>query len=153
MKKKSLSKIEIAFVIVFFIGNGVLPSISGNTNESRNVEIVNDVEHPLQLTVTIMYPGNGIYCNNQKILPFCVPLVLYGNISMAIEIKPLSEIDMVEFYINGELLCTITTPPFEFGNGTIPFRKPFSRMTVKVIAYGTDGIQDSDEIVIWRIFP
>lgn len=141
---------EIAFVIVLFIGIGVLPSISGNTSESRNVEIVNDVEHPLQLTVTITYPENGIYCNNQKILPFCVPLVLYGDISMEIEINPLSEVYKVELYIDGELLGTITEHPFEFGNGT--FKKPFSRMTVKVIAYGIDGFQDSDEIVIWRIF-
>jgi len=148
MKKKLLSKMEIAFVIVLFIGIGVLPSISGNTSESRNVEIVNDVEHPLQLTVTITYPGNGIYCNNQKILPFFVPLVLYGNISMAIEIKPLSEVDKVEFYVNGRFLGTITTPPFEFGI----IIKPFSRVTVKVIAYGIDGSQDSDEITIWRIF-
>lgn len=151
MKKKPLFKMEITFVIVLFISIGVLPSISGNTNESRNVEIANDVERPLQLTVTITYPGNGIYCNNQKILPFCVPLVLFGNISMAIEIKPLSEVVMVELYINGELLGTITEQPFEFSNGTIPL-KPFSRITVKVIVYGTDGIQDSDEITIWRIF-
>lgn len=152
MKKKSLFKMEIAFVMVLFIGIGVLPSISGNTNESRNVEIVNDVERPLQLTVTITHPGNGIYYNNQKILPFCVPLVLLGDISMAIEIKPLSEVIMVELYINGELLGTITEPPFEFSNGTIPL-KPFSGITVKVIVHGTDGIQDSDEITIWRIFP
>ena len=149
MKKKAPFKMEIAFVIVLFIGIGVLPSISGNTSESRNVEIVNDVEHPLQLTVTITYPENGIYCNNQKILPFCVPLVLYGDISLDIEIEPLSGVDKVEFYINGVYLGESTEPPFDEFDIII---NPFSRVTVKVIAYGIDGSQDSDEITIWRIF-
>ena len=133
-------------IIILLMGVNIISSFA------RDVEIVNDVEHPLHLTVAITYPENGIYCNDQKILPFCVPLVLYGNISLEVEIKPLSEVDKVEFYIDGGFLFEITDPPFEFGNDITPFIKPFSRTTIKIIAYSIDGSHDSDEITIWRIF-
>ena len=153
MKKKPPFRMEIAFVIVLFIGISVLPTISGNINESRNVEIVSDIEHPpLQLTVTITHPENAVYWKNQKILPFFMPLILRGDIYISAEIETPHGIDCVELWVNGVLQVVDPTPPFgEFIYGG----KAFSRAKIAVVAYVTDYTQytqGSDEIAIWRIF-
>ena len=140
-------------VILLFIGVSVLPSISGNNNRSRNVENIDFDEHSLSnITVTITYPKDGIYWNNQKIFPFFVTLVIRGDLGFDVEIEtsPYVGIDYVEYYINDVLALTDDAAPFEFG----PYcpNMPFSKIKIGITAYTTNGDQGSDEIVIWRIF-
>jgi len=100
--------------------------------------------------VTITKPQNGIYCNNQKILPFFIPLILCGAISIVAEIVPNSSgMDRVEFYINDMPQHTVTGPGPAYV-WTLTW-SPFSKINVKVIAY-TFNETASDEITIWRIF-
>jgi len=139
-------------VILLFIGVSVLPSISGNINESRNIENIDFDEHSLSdITVTITYPEDGIYWNNQKIFPFFVTLVIRGDIWLDFEIEtsPYVGIDYVEFYLNDVLQYVDFTPPFELGQCP---NIPFSKIKIGIIAYATNDDQGSDEIVIWRIF-
>jgi len=148
----NLIKKGISFaVILLFIGVSILPSISGNNNTSRNVENIDFDEHSLSnITVTITYPEDGIYWNNQKIFPFFVTLVIRGDLGFDVEIEPYDEIDYVEYYINDVLTFTDDAPPFEFG----PYcpNMPFSKIKIGITAYTTNGDQGSDESTIWRIF-
>jgi len=140
-------------VILLFIGVSVLPSISGNNNRSRNVENIDFDEHSLSdITVTITYPEDGIYWNNQKIFPFFVTLVIRGGIGFDVEIEtsPYVGIDYVELYLNDVLIFRDDSEPFEFG--PLCPNMPFSKIKIGIIAYATNGDQGSDEIVIWRIF-
>ena len=140
-------------VILLFIGVSVLPSISGNDNRSRNVENIDFNEHSLSnITVTITYPEDGIYWNNQKIFPFFVTLVIRGDIWLDFEIEtsPYVGIDYVELYLNDVLIFRDDSEPFEFG--PLCPNMPFSKIKIGIIAYATNGDQGSDEIVIWRIF-
>jgi len=146
-----IKKGVVVAVILLFIGVSVLPNISGNINESRNVENIDFDEHSLsEITVTITYPENGIYWNNQKIFPFFVTLVIRGDIGFDVEIEtsPYVGIDYVEFYLNDVLIFRDDSAPFEFG--PCP-NIPFSKIKIGIIAYA-NGDQGSDEIVIWRLF-
>ena len=140
-KKSILYKTLVVGVIVLFVGIGVQSTIAINSENSSSFE------------VTITEPQRGIYCNDEKILPFIVPLILCGEISIKAEVPPeYTEMVTVEFYVNNELYATIDGPGPEF---VFPFiwRLPFlGRITVKVIAYSGDEIA-SDRIMIWRIFP
>jgi len=146
-----LRKCLAVAVILLFIGVSVLPSISGNNNRSRNVENIDFYEHSLSnITVTITYPKDGIYWNNQKIFPFFVTLVIRGDIGFDVEIEtsPYVGIDYVEFYLNDVLIFRDDSEPFEFG--PCP-NIPFSKLKIGIIAYTNDD-QGSDEIAIWRLF-
>ena len=148
-----IKKGVVVSVILLFVSVGVLPSISGNNNHSRNVENIDFDGHSLSdITVTITYPEDGIYCFNQKIFPFFVTLVICGDLGFDVEIEtsPYVEIDYVELYINDGLQYVDFTPPFEFGPYCLNI--PFSKIKIGITAYATNGDQGSDEIVIWRIF-
>ncbi len=148
-----IKKGVVVSVILLFVSVGVLPSISGNNNRSRNVENIDFDEHSLSnITVTITYPEDGIYWNNQKIFPFFVTLVICGDLGFDVEIEtsPYVEIDYVEIYLNDGLQYVDTSAPFEFGPYCLNI--PFSKIKIGIIAYATNGDQGSDEIVIWRIF-
>ncbi len=128
MLKKGLA----VAVILLFIGMCVLPSLSGNDNRSRNVENIDFDEHSLSdITVTITYPEDGIYWNNQKIFPFFVTLVICGDLGFDVEIEPYDEIDYVEYYINDGLQYTDFTPPFEFGPYCLNI--PFSKIKIGIM--------------------
>jgi hypothetical protein len=154
MKKNTLfRKSLVCVILVLFVSTSVIPCISGNSNQSKNVAIVKDTElSPLSVTVTFTHPGNGIYYFDKKILPFSVPLILRGKITVKAEIESGSEvIDRIEFYINDVLYNTITGigPHYDFTwawEGSI-----FSKVNFKIIACATDNTQASDEITIYRI--
>lgn len=151
MDKQSpmLNKTLVIGVIILFFTMCYIPCISGAIDKSRNKETANDYNNsPLEVTIT--KPQNGIYCNNLKILPFIVPLILCGAISIWAEVVPDdSGMDRIEFYINDLLQETIQGggPEYEFSLTW----GPFSKINVKVIAY-TFNETASDEITIWRIF-
>ncbi len=138
-------------IIVLFVGITILPSISGNISEPRDTEITNDVSYS-SYQVTFTRPENGIYCNDHKILPFLMPLVLFGKITVELEAEPVDEIDRVEIYINDGIYETITGPGPTYEFYCVWGGEPFSKTNFKAIAYGCDGTQASDEITIWRIF-
>ena len=139
----------IVVIILLFIGVNVVPGISENIDESKNIETVDNIEH-LPLQVTFIRPENGIYFYDHKILPFPVPLVVCGKITIEAEIEPISELDRVEYYINDGLHQTISAPPWFliWSWGGIPF----SKITFRLIAYDFYGNHASDEITIWTLF-
>jgi hypothetical protein len=144
MKRKCLA----VGIILLFVGLAITPKIIGTSSRIRNQEIVDYENSTLQVIIT--RPENGIYFNEEKILPFCVPLILCGNITIWIEvIANGSGLDRVEFYINDLLQATIP------GSGPVYSWclswRPFSKLNFKVIAYSFDE-SASDEIVIWRLF-
>ena len=99
--------------------------------------------------VKITQPQNGIYCKDKKILPFFVPLILYGGISIKAEVTPEYSSYRMELYINDWLQ--------EFVEGSGPDYvfaltwSAFSKVNIKVIAYSLNETA-SDEITVWRIF-
>ena len=149
MQKSIISKGLVVGIIVLIICMSVVPCISGKIDESIEKEIVNDYEKtPLQ--VTFISPENGIYFNDQKILPFFKPLVLCGSITIVGEVEPWSEVERIELYINGGLEKIIPSPPW-----TVIWSwrgRSFSKTTFGMIAYDVYGNQSSDEITTWRIF-
>lgn len=150
-KKTIFGKGIVVALIVLFVGISVMPSISGNINESGDTEITNDVTY-LPYQVTFTSPENGIYRNDQKILPFFVPLAFCGIITVEVEAEPVEEIDRVEIYINDGLHEIITGAGPTYESSYVWEGEPFSKINFKAIAYGCDNTQASDEITIWRIF-
>ena len=146
MNKDMICKTLALGVIILFIGVGVQPALAIVKQESIDYEYYKEYT-PLE--VNIIKPENGIYCNNQKILPFFVPLILCGSISIMTEIEGGSGIDMIEFYINGLLQHVVSGggPHYEYCFSWYPF----SKINVKIIVY-TINESASDEITIWRIF-
>ncbi|UCD13773.1 MAG: hypothetical protein JSW60_09500 [Thermoplasmatales archaeon] len=138
-------------VILLFISVSVIPSISGNINESRNVEIVDNVEHsPLQVTFT--RPENGIYCFDKKILPFPVPLILCRNVTVEAEVEPMSEVVRIVIFINYRHHETIESPSPDYKFVYSWGGPPFSKVSFGIEAYGHNGTYANDEIIIRRIF-
>lgn len=152
-KNNMLRKGLVFALVILFIGVSVLPSISGNINSSRDVAIVKDGEQlSSSITVTFTRPKNGIYCFDKKILPFSVPLIFCGKITIEAEIESGSEVMIrIEFYINDVCQQTITGsgPQYDF---TWVWGGPtFSKVNFKIVAYTMDA-QASDEITIYRLF-
>ena len=112
------------------------------------------------ITVTFTYPENGIYWNDRKIMSYSVPFILHGNGDLVfhgfrfyrdtpVEYTITGPIVLVEFYSDGVLIGTVTTPPYEF---SLPTQMTsFSHINLKIIAYGANQ-GDWDEITIWRLF-
>ena len=104
---------------------------------------------PMEDGLTITKPEKAIYANNQKLIPFLMPLVLCGNID--IEIEAPGTFDRMEIFINDILIDTITGP----GPFSIPIfkldGKAFSKDKIEIVGY-TGSSQSSDSIIVWRIF-
>jgi hypothetical protein len=137
-----------AGIILLFIGLAIAPIISGTNNQIRNNKPT-DYDHST-LQVIFTKPENGIYCNDYKILPFPVPLVLWGPITVEVVISNGSGLNRIEFYFNDVLLATITGPGPSYGWSASSWQ-PFSKIKFKVIAYSATE-SASDEITIWRLF-
>ncbi len=140
MTERILYKTLVIGILVLFIGVGVQSTIAINSENSS-------------FEVTITKPQRGIYFDDEKILPFIVPLILWGKISIKAEVPPeYIEMVTVEFYVKNELIETIDGPGPEF---VFPFtwRLPLlGRINVKVIAYSGDETAQ-DKITMWRLFP
>ena len=146
MKRRiNVKKATVYAIIVLFIGISFLPNITANNNKFSDEEFF----------ITITKPENAIYRNNQKIIPFFVPLILRGSIDIEIEISPPNiQLDQIEIYINNELVKTIGGPgPFE--NYLYTYEgNAFSKTTIKIIGYGLGDIgQKSSMVTFWKIFP
>ena len=134
----------IVGVIFLFVGVAVQPSVA--TVQPKE-EI--DNEHPL-IQVSFMKPEDGIYCNNHKILPFFIPLVLCGKISIDYKVINGNGMERIEFYINNVLQESIPGSGPHYG--WFLSWSSFSKITFGIKAYDDYGNHASDEITIWRIF-
>ena len=138
-KKPVLYKTLVVVVIVLFIGVGVQSAIAVKSENSSSFE------------VTITEPQRGIYCNDEKILPFIVPFILWGDISIKAEVTP-GVVDRVEFYAKNEIIDVIEGPGPDY-TLSLTWNLPFlGRLSVKVVAYSGDETA-SDRIMMWRVFP
>jgi hypothetical protein len=140
MKRKCLA----IGIILLFVGTCIIPAIAQNTEKPQHVATGSAFQ------ILIARPENGIHINDHKILPFCVPLVLWGEITVELVALNSSGLVRIEFYINGLLQETITGP-----DSWRMDCKPFSKLKINTIGYSKDEFGniefDSDEIVIWRL--
>jgi hypothetical protein len=107
-----------------------------------------------EFTISIIKPENAIYRNNQKILPFFMPIVLRGNLDVEIKISPPGVLlDRLEIYINEEIVTVISGPgPFDDYSYTLE-GEPLSQIKIEVHGYTIDDSSGQKaEITIWRIF-
>lgn len=95
--------------------------------------------------IQIIHPENGIYINNNKILPFITSIAIGNTI---IKTNSSTNIQYVEFYIDNNLMDTIEESPFEW----MWDEKEFFKQTVKVIAYDNQNNIAEDELTIWKFF-
>jgi hypothetical protein len=105
------------------------------------------------IKVDIIKPLRALYIMNQRILPLSNTKIV-GSLDIEAFIhnywySPM-DAEKVEFYVDDTLSSTDTTPPYSWtwkSQGLIKHR-----YTIKVIAYDTDGMNASDEIIVWKFF-
>jgi hypothetical protein len=163
MKRKGLA----VGIILLFVGISSISTAICTATINQYGKYLNEKEcSPLRenITVTFTYPENGIYWNNHKIMPFSVPLILFGNGELVFHgfrfyrdtpvdytVESSVGITLIEFYVDGVLIGNVTTPPYEFKGLGLMTR--FSHKNLKIIAYGANqGDWGSDEITIYRLF-
>lgn len=106
-----------------------------------------DNENP---SLEISKPDNGIYINNNKILPFFLPLIIIGDMNIVVEASDgVSGMDCVEFYINDELMYIDYEIPYNYLWSVAVTLKFFS---IEVKAYDVAGNSVSDKILLFKIF-
>ena len=100
-------------------------------------------------TVVISKPLKALYIFNSYILPRFFRLTkVIGKITLEAEVKDEdSNIDKVEFIINGEIKGTDDTYPYTY-DLTWNRLRFFHLFFIKVIAYDTDGASDTSIIII-----
>jgi hypothetical protein len=104
--------------------------------------VVNPITH-----VKILQPENGIYLRNNKIIPFFASVVI-GPCDITVGAFDNNGIDHVEFYIDGSLKATSSTPPYSWRwDEKTPFHWRYS---VEVKAYDSLGNSNSDQRTIWK---
>ena len=96
-------------------------------------------------SVVINSPGNGIYMNGNKILPF-FSTVSIGN--TVIKVNSSELVNKVEFFIDDELMLSDTEVPFEFQWS----EKSFSKHSIQVVAYDNSDRTAEDSMVMWKLF-
>ena len=150
MKKEWLVKTLVIGFILLFINMSCFPAVSENIDKSRNEEIANTFENSL-FWVNYTGPFNGIYFYNHKILPFCVPLILCGPITVQITVYCDYGVDRIEIYLNSVLQETIMGPGPTYVWGSSFTWARFSKISLKLAVCFFNGTI-SDEYTIWRIF-
>ena len=101
----------------------------------------------------IVKPKKAFYLDDQEVLPRLIRLALIiGDITIEANVTDEdSEIEKVEFYINGKLVNT-STEPNEDGLYTYLWTRDRIRLihffAVKIIAYDDAGNTDSDRIIV-----
>ncbi|HEC82159.1 MAG TPA: DUF11 domain-containing protein [Thermoplasmatales archaeon] len=97
-------------------------------------------------TVKIVKPEKAIYFFNSKIMTFPITIVI-GAIDVEVQASDSeSGVNRVEFYLNGVLKTTDTTPPYVWSWSTPSFFKH----TLKAVAYDNAGNHNSDEVTVWK---
>ena len=96
--------------------------------------------------IKIIKPGNVIYINNNKIVPFFTPIII-GAIDIEAQASDdESGIDYVEFYIDGKLRSTDATAPYSWTWDEITF----FQHVIKTVAYDNADNRASRELIVWK---
>jgi len=88
---------------------------------------------------------NSFYLHNSHLFSIPGKTIIFGPIDVTVDVNTDSEMEKVEFYIDGKLKKTVTEDPFTFR------WRPFKlfKHTIKVVAYNKDGNYAEDEIKVW----
>lgn len=103
-----------------------------------------------QFKVEIYKPLKAIYMQDQRIIPFPRSIVFGG-----IEVQAYAEGELyhdfeperIEFYLDGELMDTVYSQPYNWTWNTFSLGKHY----LKVVAYSDDGRTAEDELEVFKI--
>ena len=92
----------------------VTDDIGTTDTDTATVTVTEIIEDDTPPTVEITSPTNGLYINNKKIMPLPFTIILFG---IDIEVTASDEVggsgmNRVEFYIDGSLKHTASSPPY-----------------------------------------
>ena len=98
--------------------------------------------------VEITYPKKKyLYIMNSEIIPFLTTLIV-GDIDIRVNALDLSGLNRVEFYIDDQLMETVTASPYNW-----TWSDPaFFKRTIKVVAFDNFGNDAETEIDVWKLF-
>ena len=119
-------------------GNNATDVTTAIIVESDTIPPVLEITKPLK---------NSIYIKNHKVFPF-IGTWIFGEIDIEVNASDEHGIDRVEFYINGVLKATDSTPPYTWKWS----ERTFGRYAIKVIAYDNFGNSAVKEIKVWKFF-
>jgi hypothetical protein len=92
--------------------------------------------------------ATSLYLRNRRVLPFPITLVI-GSIDVTVDASDNdSGVTSVLFYLNGDLMTTMTLPPYSWRWDD----RGFGRYTILVKAVDGAGNNATDEMTVWRIF-
>jgi hypothetical protein len=84
---------------------------------------------------------------NQRIIPFFLTFII-GDIDIQVEAIDPSGINKVEFYVDGQLMETISDSPYHW----TWTQNAFFKHTIKVVAVDNFENEAEDEIMVWKFF-
>jgi hypothetical protein len=115
------------------------------TNWSDPFIIIIDGIYP---NVEILKPTNAIYQNNNRLIPFFVPIII-GYITVEVSATDdLSGLEKVEFYVDNKLKGNDTTDPYRWTWD----ESLFFRHNLEVVAFDRSGNQNSFKLSVWKFF-
>jgi hypothetical protein len=98
-----------------------------------------------KLTLEITRPLEcSLYLRNKRLMSLPKNTILLGPIDITANISTESEIEKVEFYIDGKLKETVTVEPFTYRWKSFKLFKH----TIKVVAYDKEGYYAEDEVLV-----
>ena len=101
------------------------------------------------IEVDFLKPLRAFYINNKRVMPYYKTRII-GSIDIEIysheDWYGHSEVDRVEFYIDGKLKAEKDSEPFVWTWD----EKKIGKHTIKVVAFDSDGSSDSKEIVVYK---
>jgi|GEM_PF-2323668 len=124
----------------------VTDSEGNNATDVTTAIIVESDTTPPVLEITKPLK-NSIYIKNHRVFPF-IGTWIFGEIDIEVNASDEHGIDKVEFYINGVLKATDSTPPYTWKWS----ERTFGRYTIKIIAYDNFGNSAVKEIKVWKFF-
>jgi parallel beta-helix repeat protein len=147
-----------------------LDQFSGPNQNQPGPDGIGDVPHTIQIgnshdeyplvldkvppNIAISAPEKALYINNEKIRAylFRIPIIL-GDIYIAVNVSDaLSGVERVEFYINGQLKETVTSPPYTYKWLRERIRLFFHMYLIEVVAYDKSGNVARDQIIVRKFF-
>jgi len=92
--------------------------------------------------------AKSLYLGNHRVLPFPITL-LVGSIDVTADASDNdSGVASVLFYLDGNLMNTVTTPPYSWRWSD----RGFGRYTILVKAVDGAGNNMTGEMVVWKVF-
>jgi hypothetical protein len=158
MKQKCLA----VGIILLFIGTCITtaiapvtdkPLVAAGNSPQKKTNVMQD--NPIIGHI----PDDGLYWNDRKIAEYPVPLFLHYHFKYRAHFYPMfifndngSGISKVEFYVDGVLIGTQTSPPwtFTFRVTVTPFHHS---QTFGIKVYFGAEQNYSDNVTIYRLFP